>query len=83
MAFIIIFRNYYFRIYYHQKLNELQYLKTLLRLKIMENLPTRIKKNSILGPWPRPFLFLASRGSVLEKSVLGLERCVLDSTSVY
>ena len=24
-------------------------------------------------PWPRPFLSLASRGSVLEKSVLGLK----------
>ena len=47
----------------------------------------------VLGPWPWPrlFLSLASRGSVLEKSVLdlgffcvlglGLEGCVLDSTS--
>ena len=40
-------------------------------------------------PWPRAFLFLASRGSVLGKAVLGLgvfcvlglEPCVLDSTS--
>ena len=44
-------------------------------------------------PWPRAFLSLASRGSVLEKAVLGLglgffcvlglglEACVLDSTS--
>ena len=35
----------------------------------------------VLGPWPRAFLSLASRGSDLEKSVLGLERYVLDSTS--
>ena len=37
----------------------------------------------VLSPWPRAFLSLASRGSDLEKSVLGLglERCVLDSTS--
>ena len=40
-------------------------------------------------PWPRAFLSLASRGSVLGKAVLGLEffcvlgrePCVLDSTS--
>ena len=46
-----------------------------------------------LCPWPRAFLSLASRGSVLERSVLGLgigfflcpwhRSCVLDSTSVY
>ena len=45
----------------------------------------------VLGPWPWPraFLFLASRVSVLGKAVLGLgffcvlglEPCVLDSTS--
>ena len=45
----------------------------------------------VLGPWPRAFLFLASRVSVLGKAVLGLgffcvlglglEPCVLDSTS--
>ena len=39
----------------------------------------------ILWPWPRAFLSLASRGTVLEKAVLGLglglETCVLDSTS--
>ena len=46
-----------------------------------------------LGPWPRAFLSLASRVSVLGKAVLGLglgffcvlglglESCVLDSTS--
>ena len=49
----------------------------------------------VLGPrpWPRAFLSLASRGSVLGKAVLGLglgffcvlglEPCVLDSTSDY
>ena len=39
----------------------------------------------VLGPWPWPwaFLFLASRGSVLERAVLGLEPCVLDSTSAH
>ena len=44
----------------------------------------------VLGPWPRVFLFLASRGSVLGRAVLGLgffcvlglQPCVLDSTSV-
>ena len=43
----------------------------------------------VLGPWPRAFLSLASRGSVLGKAVLGLgffcvlglKPCVLDSTS--
>ena len=37
-----------------------------------------------LCPWSRAFLSLASRGSVLEKAVLGLglEPYVLDSTSV-
>ena len=51
----------------------------------------------VLGPWPRAFLSLASRGSVLGKAVLGLGLgfflcpwpriflcpwpCVLDSTS--
>ena len=45
----------------------------------------------VLGPWPRAFLSLASRVSVLGKAVLGLgffcvlglglESCVLDSTS--
>ena len=37
----------------------------------------------VLGPWPRAFLSLASRVSVLGKAVLGLglEPCVLDSTS--
>ena len=47
----------------------------------------------VLGPWPRAFLSLASRGSVLGRAVLclglgffcvlglGLEPCVLDSTS--
>ena len=43
----------------------------------------------VLGPWPRAFLSLASRGSVLGKAVLGLgffcvlglEPSVLDSTS--
>ena len=41
---------------------------------MMENLPTIIYKSSVLGPWlwPRPFLFLALKGSVIEKSVLGL-----------
>ena len=43
--------------------------------------------------WPRAFLFLASRGSVLERAVLGfglfcvlglgLEHCVLDFTSAF
>ena len=48
----------------------------------------------VLGPWPRAFLSLASRVSVLRKAVLGLgfffcvlglglEPCVLDSTSAY
>ena len=32
-------------------------------------------------PWPRAFLSLASRGSVLGRAVLGLEPCVLDSSS--
>ena len=44
-----------------------------------------------LGPWPRAFLSLVSRVSVLGKAVLGLgffcvlglEPCVLDSTSAY
>ena len=37
----------------------------------------------VLGPWlwPRAFLSLASRVSVLERAVLGLESGVLDSTS--
>ena len=37
----------------------------------------------VLGPWPSAFLSLASRGSVLGKTVLdlGLKPCVLDSTS--
>ena len=47
----------------------------------------------VLGPWPRALLSLASRGSVLGRAVLGLglgffcvlglglEPCVLDSTS--
>ena len=45
----------------------------------------------VLGPWPRAFLSLASRVSVLGKAVLGLrfflcpwpwpQPCVLDSTS--
>ena len=59
----------------------------------MKNLPTILKKNCVLGlwPWPQPFLSLASRGSVFESRslasasdffrVLGLEGCVLDSTS--
>ena len=34
-------------------------------------------------PWSRPFLSLASKGSVLEKLVLGLERRVLDSISDF
>ena len=34
-------------------------------------------------PWPRASLFLASRGSVLGRAVLGLEPCVLDSTSGF
>ena len=39
----------------------------------------------VLGPWPRAFLSLASRVSVLGKAVLGLglEPCVLDSTSGF
>ena len=48
-------------------------------------------QNCVLGPWPREFLFLTSKGSVLGKSVfghglgffcvfdLGLEPCVLDT----
>ena len=67
----------------------MQYLKRLSLLKLMQNLPNIILKSCVLGPWPRPFLSLASRGSILEKSVfslgffrvLGLEGCVLDSTS--
>ena len=43
----------------------------------------------VLGPWPQAFLSLASRVSVLGKAglglgffcVLGLEPCVLDTTS--
>ena len=37
----------------------------------------------VLRPWPRAFLYLASRGSVLGRAVLdwSLEPCVLDSTS--
>ena len=45
-------------------------------LKNNENLPIIIFEK--LCPW---FLALASRGSVLEKSVLGLEGCVLDSAT--
>ena len=55
---------------------------------------TIILKNGVLGLWfwPRPFLSLVLRGSVLEKSNLamasdffvviglGLERCALEST---
>ena len=33
---------------------------------------SNVDRYDILGPWPRPFLPLASTGSVLEKSVLGL-----------
>ena len=52
----------------HQKLNKLHYLKTLLRLKIFFNLPDIILKNCGLGPWSRPFPFLASRGSIARKT---------------
>ena len=47
-------------------------------------------RGCVLGPWPRAFLSLASKGFVLGKAVLGrgfffcvlgLEPCVLDSTS--
>ena len=55
----------------------------------------RTLASCVLGPWPRAFLFLVSRGSALGKLVLslgldlgffcviglGLELCVLDSTS--
>ena len=67
-------------------------LKKFLKTVFLEN-----TCGCVLGPWPWPraFLSLASRGSVLEKPVLGLasdffcvlglglglEPCVLDSTS--
>ena len=46
--------------------------------------PPPIKNPGYAYAWPRPFLSLASRESVPEKLVLGLglEPCVLDSTSV-
>ena len=62
--------------------------KTFLKTFFLENTCC-----CVLGPWPWPraFLSLASRGSVLGKAVLGLgffcvlglglEPCVLDSTS--
>ena len=34
----------------------------------------------VLGPWPQAFLSLASRGSVLEKAVLGLGFFFVSST---
>ena len=48
----------------------------------MENLPTTIEKNCILGPppWPRPFLSLASRGPVLESRSLALASNVVSLT---
>ena len=61
--------------------------KTFLKTFFLEN-----TCGCVLGPWPWAFLSLASRGSVLGKAVLGLgleffcvlglEPCVLDSTSV-
>ena len=41
--------------------------KTFLNTFFLEN-----TCSCVLGPWPRAFLSLASRGSVLEKAVLGL-----------
>ena len=37
----------------------------------------------VFGTWPRAFLSSASRGSVLDKSVLGLEGCVLKYASGF
>ena len=58
------------------------YLKNFFEDLFLENTCGRV-----LGPWPWPraFLSLASRGSVLGKAVLGLglEPCVLDFTSAF
>ena len=60
---------------------------------LREEIFLRALAHCVLGawPWPRAFLSLASKGSVIGKSVLGLgffcvlglciEPCVLDSTS--
>ena len=52
MAFIIIFKNWYFQIII-KKLTKCNILNTFA-LKIMENLPTIILKK--LRPWPRKSL---------------------------
>ena len=46
-----------------------------LELKNYGKFAPIIKKNCVLGPWrwPRPFLSLTSRGSILKNVVLGLE----------
>ena len=54
------------------------------RLKIFsEDLFLESTCACVLGPWPRAFLSLASRGSVHGRVVLGLglEPCVLEYTS--
>ena len=51
----------------------MQYHKTIVRENNGKFVNHKLE-NYVLGPWlwPRPFPFLASRGSVVEKSVLGL-----------
>ena len=50
------------------------YILNTLAFKNMESLPTIILKNCVFGPWSwhRPLMPMASKWSVLEKSVLGL-----------
>ena len=74
-AFIDIFTNY-FRIIL-KNLTKSNILNTLV-LKKYEKFANNNLED---GPWPRGFLSLAWRRFVLKKSVLGLDRCVLDSTS--
>ena len=68
----INFRKYCFQIII-KNLTKCNILKTLA-LKNNGKFAEHNEKNCVLGPWPwsRAFLLLASRGFVLEKSVLGL-----------
>ena len=62
-------KNYYFQIIVKTKCNIL----SIFAFKNYENFTHHNLEKLCPWPWPRPFLSLVSRGSILKKSIFGLD----------